>query len=201
MPNEFDDIIDKIKEYFKLNSDRFDIDFLFIPESEINSYLNPENKKAKGFKITYHFETGMEKPEVRIEGNIDEKKIEEYLKSYDISQHPNLEKLQESKNLEEIDAGKLSLEADEVHKDLTIIEPHAEINDTKDYTEIILEIPGISKEDVVIEFSEGGSKLIFNAENQTRKYMKNIYVPFGLSSKNYNIEVNNGITIISIKKS
>ncbi|MFX1567114.1 MAG: hypothetical protein ACFFCV_01965 [Promethearchaeota archaeon] len=200
MPDEFDDIIDKIKEYFKLDSDRFDIDFLFIPESERNSYLKPESKRVKGFKISYHFETGMEKPEIRIEGDIDEKKIEEYLKNIDISQHPHLKKILESSNIEEIDASKLSLEAKELHKDLTIIEPHTEINDTKDYIEIILEVPGTSKEDVVLDFSEGGTKLIFNAENETRKYMKNIYVPFALSSKSYDIEVNNGIAIISIKK-
>jgi len=199
--DEFDDIIDKIKEYFKLDSDRFDIDFLFIPESESNSFLRPENKKVKGFKITYHFETGMEKPEIRIEGNIDEKKIQEYLEGIDISQHPHLKKLLESKDIDEIDASKLSLEANELHKDLTIIEPNTEINDTKDYIEIILEIPGVSKEDVILDFSEGGNKLDFSAETETRKYIKNINLPFAISSKNYDIEVKNGLAIISVKKS
>ena len=199
--DEFDDIIDKIKEYFKLDSDRFDIDFLFIPESESNSFLRPENKKVKGFKITYHFETGMEKPEIRIEGNIDEKKIQEYLEGIDISQKPYLKKLLESNNVDEIDASKLSLEANELIKDLTIIEPNTEINDTKDYTEIILEIPGVSKEDVILNFSEGGNKLNFSAETETRKYIKNINLPFAISSKNYDIEVKNGLAIISVKKS
>lgn len=199
--DEFDDIIDKIKEYFKLDSDRFDIDFLFIPESERNSFLRPENKKVKGFKISYHFETGMEKPEIRIEGNIDENKIQEYLEGIDMSQHPHLKKLLESNNIDEIDASKLSLEANELHKDLIIIEPNTEINDTKDYTEIILEIPGVSKEDVILDFSEGGNKLDFSAETETRKYIKNIYLPFAISSKNYDIEVKNGLAIISVKKS
>ena len=199
--DEFDDIIDKIKEYFKLDSDRFDIDFLFIPESESNSFLRPENKKVKGFKISYHFETGMEKPKIRIEGNIDEKKIQEYLEGIDISQHPHLKKLLESKDIDEIDASKLSLEANELHKDLTIIEPNTEINDTKDYIEIILEIPGVSKEDVILDFSEGGNKLDFSAETETRKYIKNINLPFAISSKNYDIEVKNGLAIISVKKS
>ncbi len=199
--DEFDDIIDKIKDYFKLDSEKFDVDFLFIPESEKNSYLNPEDKEIKGFKISYHFETGMEKPEIRIEGNIDEKKIQEYLEGIDISQHPHLKKLLESKNIEEIDASKLSLEADERAEDLSIIEPHTEINDSKNFTEIVLEIPGISKEDVIIEFSEGGSKLIFNAENETRKYIKNVYLPYATSAKNYDLEVKNGLAIILVKKS
>ncbi|MFX1600126.1 MAG: hypothetical protein ACFFB6_05970, partial [Promethearchaeota archaeon] len=75
MRDEFDDIIDEIKKYFKIDSDKFDVDFLFIPESESNINLKPKNEKIKGFKISYHFETGMEKPEIRIEGNIDDKRI------------------------------------------------------------------------------------------------------------------------------
>ena len=199
--DEFDDIIDKIKDYFKLDSDKFDVDFLFIPESEKNSFFKPENKKIKGFKISYHFETGMEKPEVRIEGNIDEKKIQEYLEGIDMSQHPHLKKLLESKKIEEIDASTLSLEANEPDEDLSIIEPHTEINDLKNYFEIVLEIPGISKEDVMVDFSEGGSKFIFEAENETRRYKKNVFLPFASSTKDYDIEVNNGLAIISVKKS
>ena len=198
--DEFDDFIDKIKKYFKLDTDRFDVDFLFIPESEVNSHLKPEGKKIEGFKISYHFETGMEKPEIRIEGNIDEKKIQEYLEGIDMSQHPHLKKLLRSNKFEEIDASELSLEANELDEDLPIIEPHTEINNTIDFTEIVLEIPGMNKEDVIINFSEGGNKLIFNAENETRKYVKNIYLPFAALTKDYDIEVRNGLAVILVKR-
>ena len=198
--DEFDDIIDKIKKYFKLDSDRFDVDFLFIPESEKNSYLKPEDKEIKGFKISYHFETGMEKPEIKIEGNIDEKKIQEYLEGIDMSQHPHLKKLLESNNIEELDTSKLSLETIELDDELAIIKPHTEINNAKDYSEIVLEIPGISKEDVIIDFNEVGNELIFNAENETRKYVKNVKLPFVVSTIDYNIEVKNGLAIILVKR-
>jgi HSP20 family molecular chaperone IbpA len=142
----------------------------------------------------------MEKPEIRIEGNIDEKKIQEYLEGIDMSQHPHLKKLLESNNIEELDASKLSLEANELDDDLLIIEPHTEINNTKDYSEIVFEIPGISKEDVNIDFSEEGSELIFKAENDTRKYVKNVNLPFLVSTKDYDIEVKNGLAIILVKR-
>lgn len=177
------------------------MDFLFIPESERKLNLKPANEKLKGFKISYHFETGMEKPEIRIEGNIDEDKIRDYLEGIDISQHPSLKKLLESGKLEEIDVDDLTLESSELDKDLPISEPYTEINDYEDYTEVILEIPGIAEEDVIIDFSEGGSKLIFNAKNETRKYYKKIHLPFVSSTQDYEIDVKNGLAIISVKKS
>jgi len=201
MPNEFDDFIDKIKKYFKLDSNLFDLDFLFIPESENSLDMNPKDSKIKAFKISYHFESGMEKPEIRIEGDIDEKKIQEYLESIDISQDPTLKKDLKSSSIKEIDASKLSLEASELYENLSILEPHTEINDYKDYTEIVLEIPGMSEGDVIIAFSEGGSTLIFNAENESRKYIKNVYLPFASSTKDYDMEVKNGLAIILVKKS
>ena len=201
MSDDFDDIIDEIKRYFKLDSDIFDLDFLFIPESETNLGLNPEDKKVKGFKISYHFETGMEKPEIKIEGNIDDKKIREYLKDIDLSRHPKLKNLFETTSMKEVDAGKLSLESHDQDEDLYILEPYIEINDYKDYTEIVLEIPGMSKKDVMIDFSEEGSKLIFNAENNNRKFMKSVYLPFKSSTEDYEMEVKNGLAIITVKKS
>ncbi len=199
--DEFDDIIDEIKKYFKLDSDKFDVDFLFIPESENKSRLKPDDKKVKGIKISYHFETGMGKPEIRIEGNIDEKKIQEYLEGIDIAKYPSLKKLLESKTIEEIDVSELSLESNEYNENLNEIEPHTEINDYKDYTEIVLEIPGISEEEVIIDISEEENKLIFKAKNENRKYIKNVYLPFIASTKDYNVEVKNGLAIILIKKS
>jgi len=199
--DEFDDIIDEIKKYFKLDSDKFDVDFLFIPESENKSRLKPDDKKIKGIKISYHFETGMAKPEIRIEGNIDEKKIQEYLEGKDIAKYPSLKKLLESKTIEEIDVSELSLESNEYNGDLNKIEPHTEINDYNDYTEIVLETPGISEEEVIIDISKEGNKLNFKAENENRKYIKNVYLPFIASTKDYKVEVKNGLAIILIKKS
>ncbi|MFX1418596.1 MAG: hypothetical protein ACFE9N_06720 [Promethearchaeota archaeon] len=200
MPDEFDDFIDEIKKRFNLNSDMFDVDFLFIPESDSNPELNPFNRKIKSFKISYHFESGMEKPEIKIEGNIDDHKIREYLANVDLSKYPTLKKMFKTESIEEIDANKLSLDFSEQESNLSILEPHTEINDYKDYSEIILDIPGMSEEDIKIDISEGGTQLIFNAENKGRRYNKNIYLPFKTTTKSYELEVKNGLGIIIVKK-
>jgi len=59
----------------------------------------------------------------------------------------------------------------------------------------------MSEEDVIIEISEGGTKLLFKAEDIRRRYVKNVYLPFRSSNKNYELEVNNGLAIITVKKS
>ncbi len=199
--DDFEDIIDEIKKHFKLDSDLFDVDFLFIPESKNNWGLKPENKNIKGFKVSYHFESGMEKPEIKIEGNVDEKRIQELLKNMDISKYPTLKKMLETKSIKEYDANLLSLESHEQEEDLYILEPQVEINDYNDYTEIVLEIPGMSEEDVIINFTDGGNQLIFKAENENRKFMKTFHLPFLSSPKDYELEVKNGLAIIVAKKS
>ena len=201
MPDEFDDIFDEIKKLFKLDSEIFDVDFLFIPESEKDLELKPQNKKIKGFKISYHFESGMEKPEIRIEGNIDDNKIRDYLKNVDLSKHPTLEKLINSKAITEIDASQLSLEFSEQNNNLSILEPFTEINNYKDYTEIVLDIPGMSEENVIIDIGEEGTSLLFNAENKVRRYTKNVNLPFKSSANDYEVEVKNGIAVIKVKRS
>ena len=85
-------------------------------------------------------------------------------------------------------------------KDLSIKEPHTEINDYEDKIEIVLDIPGINEEDVKIDISEGGTELMFNAENNNRRYMKKFFLPFKDLTKDYEIEVKNGLAIILVKR-
>jgi HSP20 family molecular chaperone IbpA len=198
--DEFDDIIDAIKKYFKIDSDIFDVDFLFIPESKNNLNLESQDNMEKGFKISYHFETGMNKPEFKIEGNVDDKKIRELLKNIDLSKYPTLEKRFETRIVEEIDVDQLSLDLTSQEEDLTILEPLAEINDYKEHSEIIFDIPGINKEDILINLSDKGTRLIFIAENTIKRYKKMISLPFKTSIDNYEMEVKNGLAIIHVKK-
>jgi HSP20 family molecular chaperone IbpA len=202
--DEFDDFIDKIKKRFQLDSDMFEIDFLFLPESEIKRGKAPDNEKIKGFKISYHFESGMEKPEVKIEGNVDSKKVWEYLKGADLSKLPNVRELYDSKSNKEIDVNTLSLEAFEEkseNNELIIVEPYTEVCNNEDSTEILIEIPGIDKEDVNVRFGDKGRKLVFRAGNLSRKYVTTIHLPFQSSKENCKLEVNNGVAIINVRNS
>jgi HSP20 family molecular chaperone IbpA len=198
--DEYDEFFDKIKKYFKIDSDIFDVDFLFIPESENSSNLKPENDDFKGFRISYHFERGMEKPDVRIKGNIDKRQIRDYLNNIDISKDPSLKKIFDVSTKEKIDVNNLSLDFSEDTIDLPIVDPDTEINNYNEYAEIILDIPGINKEDVLVEFNKSGTELIFSAKNRNRKYNKILTLPFKCNLENCKIEVKNGLAIINIKK-
>ena len=201
--DDFDDFIDRIRKYFKLDSDIFDIDFLFVPESDKNLRKSIKNENIKGFKISYHYESGMDKPEIKVEGDIDGKNLREYLKNVDISKIPQLNELKKTQSTKEIDAGTLSLETSdkkEGEKIRNFIEPYTEICDNEGFSEIMLEIPGMDKDNVNFKFEEKGKKLIFTAINENRKFMKAIPLPFKTSEKDCDVEVNNGIAIINISK-
>jgi len=203
MRDDFDDFIDRIKKYFKLDSEIFDVDFLFIPESEMNLENKPNNKKVKGFKISYHFESGMDKPEIKIEGNLDDKNIHEHLRNVDLSKVPKLKDLYNSPSKKEIDASELSLETSlkkEADVGTYVLEPYAEICDNEGFSEILIEIPGMGTDNVNIKFEDKGRKLIFTAENEKRRFMKAVQLPFKTSETECEIEVNNGIAIIKVSE-
>lgn len=204
MRDDFDEFIDRIKKYFKLDSDMFDIDFLFVPESDINFNKNPNNKSVKGFKISYHYEPGMDKPEIKVEGNLDDKNIRDYLKNIDVSKIPKLNDLYRSQSTKEIDVGALSLDTT-FHKDKEserkLLEPYTEICDKEGFSEILIEIPGMDEENVQIKFEEKGKKLKFIAKNEKRMYIKTIPLPFKSSESECKMEINNGIAMIRISNS
>ncbi|MFX1312108.1 MAG: Hsp20/alpha crystallin family protein [Promethearchaeota archaeon] len=200
MRDNFDEFIDDIKKFFKIDSDIFDIDFLFLPKSEIYKGSVLTNKKIKGFKISLHHETGMDKPEIKVEGKIDDKNLKDYLKNIDISKYPEFKDFLDVSPKKEIDAGELSLDFYEQNKNNDFLKPYTEIIDCNDSFEILFEIPGMDKENVSISFNDEKNELIFNAENENRKYMKNITLPFKYLKKDIQIEVNNGIANIKLNK-
>ncbi len=203
MSNDFDDFIDRIMRYFKLDSDMFDVDFLFIPESDRDLEKKPNDEKVKSFKISYHYEPGMDKPEIKVEGNLDDKNIHEYLRNIDLSKVPKLKDLYNSPSKKEIDASKLSLETS-LKKEADVgtydLEPYAEICENEGFSEIMIEIPGMDESNINIRFENKGKKLIFTAETEKRRFMKSVNLPFKSSETEYEIEVNNGIAIIKVSE-
>ena len=203
MRDDFEDFIDRIKKHFKLDSDMFDVDFLFVPESEINLRKTPNNEKIKGFKISYHYESGMGKPEIKVEGNLDDKNIHEYLKNIDLSKVPKLKGLHNSPSKNEIDASKLLLETSlkkEAEVGTYALEPYTEICDNEGFSEILIEIPGMGTANINIRFEDKGRKLIFTAQNEKRRFMKSVNLPFRSSETDCETEVNNGIAIIKVSE-
>jgi HSP20 family molecular chaperone IbpA len=198
--DEYKDFIEKFKKFFKIDSDIFDIDFLFMPESIRDPDFDPRKTDIKGFKVSYHFEKGMDEPEIRIEGDVDEDKIKDYLKRMNIRNIPNIKRrIKRVSRNKEIDFGSLSLEPCNDDRECPI-EPRTEINEYEDHVEILLEVPGIEKGHVILTLSPDGKEAKIFAENSIRSFEKKVRLPFKSSLDDHNLEVNNGIATIIFRK-
>ncbi|MCJ7650074.1 MAG: hypothetical protein MUP85_15790 [Candidatus Lokiarchaeota archaeon] len=195
------DILEKFKKYFKINPDLSDVDFLFIPEPIKNFEMDSQDPNIKGFKVSYHFEPGMDKPEIRIEGDIDQKKMLEYLKGIKMQQNPRFKLMRKDQNQgKEIDASMFSLAPCNEEEEYCSPEPYSEILYLEDGVEIILEVPGVEKGHLILSLSNDGRKLKINAKNQIRNIEKEIKLPFRSSLDGHTMNINNGIASIIIKK-
>lgn len=203
MPDEFDDeyrdFLEKFKKYFKIDSDIFDIDFLFMPESMKDSNFDPSKSDMKGFRVSYHFEKGMDEPEIRIEGDIDEDRIMDYLERMNVKNVSNFKRINKRLNNKELDFGKLSLEPCNTEENCSI-EPYTEINQFEDYFQILLEVPGVEKGHIILSLTQDGKKVKIFAENSIRSFEKEVKLPFKSSLNDHILEVNNGIATIIFKK-
>ena len=72
-----------------------------------------------------------------------------------------------------------------------IREPVADVFEEKDYTLIVVEMPGISKDDVQIEVKD--DLLTLYAEDGEKKYRKEILMPKSYPKEKMHISCNNGI--------
>ncbi|MFW9946691.1 MAG: Hsp20/alpha crystallin family protein [Candidatus Odinarchaeota archaeon] len=198
--DDIDDFFERIKENFGLNWDKFDVDFLFLPGSSLDQTKSPKNKKGKGFKVTYHFEPGMDKPEIRIEGDFDQSKLQDYLKRLNLSKYSNFQQLPKTTKVKEINAIELQIEPTKNYDKIKIIEPYSELNEYEDFIEIILEVPGVEKGHFLLSLTEDGRNLKISAESQIRKFVKMIKLPFKCTMDDYSLDINNGIAILKLNK-
>ena len=204
MSDEFDDdyneFLERIKKYLNLDQGAFDVDFLFLPEPNFDPRRNRNDNNFKGFKVTYHYESGMDKPEIRVEGNFDEKKLQEYFKRFNLTQHPQIKRLNPSKDRQVIDAGTLSLQPNYEKEDTLTKDPYFEINFHEDLAEIIIEAPGIEKGHILLSLSENGRTLKVSIEINFINIEREILLPFESTMDDHILEVNNGIVTIIMRR-
>ena len=199
MSDDIDDFMKKVRRFFNIDTDKFDMDVFVLPEplKEPHDFKDPK----RAFKVSYHYEKGMDKPEIKIDSNIDEKKLHDYLKN-----HNYLDKIKDhvplTPNIKKgINAEDLTLEDYIYDLPPEIQEPYIEINDFDDFTEIIMEIPGIDQEDISIYYNEEGNLITFCAQNDNKNFFKDIPLPFKCSKDSTSIEINNGIIILKVWRS
>ncbi|MEJ2249991.1 MAG: hypothetical protein P8Y97_10065 [Candidatus Lokiarchaeota archaeon] len=185
------------------------MDFYIFPDSDLGKKLGLDNfdkNESKGIRISYHFEPGMKEPDVKIDSDIDKDKINEYMKRINLKNRPDLRKFIQSRSKSTkkpkknfIDAEELSLDNNQGKEPLKEREPLTEVHDYADYTEIILEVPGVNKEDIEIRFQNDGKTFKFCGKSESCEFVKVIPLTFKVRDPEYSVELNNGIAVIKIK--
>ncbi len=198
--NDYNDFLKRIKKYLNLNQGAFDVDFLFLPEPNFNPRTNRNDDKFKGFKVTYNFESGMDKPEIKVEGNFDEKKLQNYFKKMNLSKHSQFKRLNPSMDRQTIDVSTLSLQPNYERGDRLAKDPYFEKIFYKDSAEIIIEAPGIEKGHILLSLTEDGRTLRVSIEINFNNIEREILLPFESTMDDHILEFNNGIVTIIIHK-
>ncbi|RLE55276.1 MAG: Hsp20/alpha crystallin family protein [Thermoprotei archaeon] len=83
-------------------------------------------------------------------------------------------------------------------KIMEAIEPFYDIVDEGDKLKIIVEMPGVEKEDIRVKASE--DKVIVSAEREDRKYYREIELPTKVIPKTAKAQYRNGVLTITVEK-
>jgi HSP20 family molecular chaperone IbpA len=155
----------------------------------------------------------MEKPEIKIEGDMDREKLNKLFKKFFSGSPSKMKKIRrvmdqarkEKKPI--LDANKLTLAQPDVeHKELhledgecKILDPDIDMCKRGENIEIIMQVPGIQEDSIIIQFPTTRT-LSFSAEGESRKYVKSIRLPFESSIEQTSVAYNNGLAIIEVAR-
>ncbi|MFX1395950.1 MAG: Hsp20/alpha crystallin family protein [Promethearchaeota archaeon] len=192
MSNDIDDFLNKIKKLFRFTADNFDLDFFIFPED--NGFYGGD---PKGFKVSYHFEEGKEHPKVKIESDIEEQDLNALLNN-SLKKHSKGHKNMNNRTENTLNAEEFHLNGFEEQDNDNVKEPYTEINNFDTFTEIIIEIPGIRKENISTDFDKNNRILSFYAEKEGQRFLKDIQIPHDASNDSVSVNINNGLVIIKV---
>lgn len=179
--------------------------------------MNDPNVEKKGYSVSYKFGTGMDKPEYKIEGDLTEEEVEQIknnienlnfnfgfnLKPSSIRNDTNqLDFKEVSKRMENETTADEDIQPKYTKKqNKPIEEPFHELYEEENETVIIVELPGIEKENINISIDPDNSKgLIVHAEGTYVDYEARINLNRNFKMENVKGKSKNGIFQITISK-
>lgn len=141
---------------------------------------NPENgTKISGYSVRIGPDTNFQ-PEVRQWGN-----------SHDY---------QRKRGFPEIDLPLKELSKPRHPDSSTSNERFIDFIDGEEYLNVVVEVPGFTKESLTIDIDEGGSEIILTGTSEHRKLNETINLPSKIEVKSIKSSVNNGVLEIRGKK-
>jgi len=147
----------------------------------------------KSYSISYKFGTGMKEPEIRVEGDIDEKTVNRFLEG--VSHQFGFDAIGSMDPAKLLKPKSVPSDAEDEAEGYSV--PFTDIQDNDKGSTAILEMPGIGKEHIKLEMKE--NKVIMTAVNGDIKYRKVMRLGF-IPAKDPEMSANNGIIQIIFKK-
>jgi HSP20 family molecular chaperone IbpA len=209
MEDMFDEIRKLIRHPFRgiIDDDLFGTDWAARLEEEMKDWDKPKQKNgksaksysnSKSYSISYRYGTGMKEPEIRIEGDVDKDTVDRFLSGIshqfdhailpDLNKthllKPTIERTQEDAEDGGVDGGNVKI-------------PFSDVQDHGKSATVMLEMPGIGKEDVKVGIK--GHDVNVTATNSDIKYHKTFKLNFK-PSDDFEITATNGIISIELKK-
>lgn len=80
------------------------------------------------------------------------------------------------------------------------IEPLTDVIEEEDKIRIVMDLPGVNKDDIRITVSEDGKKVIVQARSEDRKYYKEIDLPAIVDPSKAKATYRNGVLTIELEK-
>ena len=158
--------------------------------------LGLDEDDAKSYSISYKYETGMNEPEFRIEGDIDVDSFSKFLRKLPefYTERPERKEIELTPELKMEDT-----EAKIEENSKISVEPYADITEFREFVEVCVELPGVSRENIEIRFDSSGNELTIEANREDKNFYKEIMLPNGIDINDYKLDLKNGIACIKIK--
>ena len=80
------------------------------------------------------------------------------------------------------------------------IEPLTDVIEEEDRIKIVMDLPGVNKEDIKVKISEDGRKVIVSARSEDRRYYKEIELPAKVDPSTAKATYRNGVLTIDLEK-
>ncbi len=80
------------------------------------------------------------------------------------------------------------------------IEPLYDIIEEKDKIKVVVDMPGVNKEDIKVRVTEDGRKLIISARSEERSYYKEIDLPAEVDPTKARATYRNGVLTVELEK-
>ncbi|MFB6471011.1 MAG: archaeal heat shock protein Hsp20 [Vulcanisaeta sp. AZ3] len=80
------------------------------------------------------------------------------------------------------------------------IEPLTDVIEEEDSIKVVMDMPGVDKDEISIKISEDGRKLIISAKNEDRRYYKEIELPTEVDPTQSKAAYRNGVLTVELKK-